>query len=651
MSQKELLPEKGNPSTPIRVLIVEDSEDDCLLLLQHLRRSGFDPAFQRVDTAEPMREALVRRSWDLVIADHNMPSFSAAAALEVLRQASLDIPFIVVSGSVGEDLAVRMMKAGAHDYIMKNNLHRLVPAIERELREARDRREKRRVEQELLQSQQMLSAVIEGSRDGIAVFEDTRLLFCNPAFARLHGYESSSTLFGNDAEEVLGKEPTLQLRSFQQAQNQEKPPTPLFEFRFRRRDGEEMELEASVSFASIAGKSHLVAVIRDIRERRRLEEQLRQSQKMDALGKLAGGVVHDFNNLLTAITGYSELALYRLRADDPLRTELNEIQKAAERAAGLTRQLLAFSRKQSLSLKVLNLNTIMAEIEKMLVRLIGEHIDLQTFPHESLGQIKADPGQVEQVILNLAVNARDAMPDGGKLTLETANVDLDASFSQQRYGLRAGRWVMLAVTDTGCGMDAETLSHIFEPFFTTKEEGRGTGLGLSTVYAIVEQVGGHIDVYSEPSRGTTFKIYFPRIDAAEEQLPEEVISQPHSSVSETVLLVEDDEMVRNLVRQVLSREGYVVLEAGSGANALNLLQEHTESIHLLITDIVMPEMNGWELAQRVAQLRPEVKTLFVSGYTEGALLHQGLTDKSVNFIQKPFSPQALALKVREALDN
>ncbi|HXW00652.1 MAG TPA: ATP-binding protein, partial [Anaerolineae bacterium] len=379
----------------------------------------------------------------------------------------------------------------------------------------------------------------------------------------------------------------------------------------------------------------------------------RQSQKMEAIGKLAGGVAHDFNNILTVITGYSELLL-QLHPDehDPERKDLEQIKRAGDRAASLTRQLLAFSRQQILQLRVLNLNDVVADMSKMLRRLIGEDIDLVILLDEALGHVKADPGQVEQVILNLAINARDAMPQGGKLTIETVNVNLDEDYARRYVEVEPGPYVMLAVSDTGIGMDAEIQSHLFEPFFTTKEQGKGTGLGLATVHGIVNQSGGHIWVYSEPEQGTTFKIYLPRTDEAVEsgdldQAPAKLLWG-----SETILLVEDEDMVRELARHILTENGYTVVAASHGEEALQLCERHEGPIHMLLTDVIMPHgMSGRQLAERLALLRPEMKILYMSGYTDNAIVHHGVLDADVNFLQKPFATDALVSKVRQALDT
>jgi two-component system cell cycle sensor histidine kinase/response regulator CckA len=391
--------------------------------------------------------------------------------------------------------------------------------------------------------------------------------------------------------------------------------------------------------------------VRLLEGEREKEEQLRQSQKMEAIGKLAGGVAHDFNNLLTAITGYSDLSLRRLEAGHPLRRNLEEIKKAGERAATLTRQLLAFSRKQMLQPKVLDLNAVIVDMFKLLQRLIGEDIDLLSSLNSSLGQVKADPGQLQQVLMNLCVNARDAMPQGGKLTIKTSNIYVDEEYAKRHVSVQPGDYVLLSISDTGCGMDARTQERVFEPFFTTKEQGRGTGLGLSTVYGIVKQSGGNIWVYSEVGRGTSFKIYLPRFDKAVEVVLEKRTEEVSSTGSETVLLVEDEEMVRNMTSEALRESGYRVLEARDTNHAVSLCQTFEEEIHLMLSDVVMPVMSGRVLAEAVAPLRPGMRVLYMSGYTDDHIVHHGVLEEGMNFIEKPFTGDLLAKKVRDVLDT
>ena len=410
-------------------------------------------------------------------------------------------------------------------------------------------------------------------------------------------------------------------------------------------------VDLSASLMEIEGERIVLAIARDVTERNQLERQFRQSQKMEAIGQLAGGVAHDFNNVLTAILGYGVLMADGLPPDHALQDDVREIRKAAEHAATLTKQLLTFSRQQVLLPEVLDLNGIVTEIENMLQRLIGEDVELFTNRASSLGRVKADRGQIEQVLMNLVVNARDAMPKGGKLTLETSDVELDESYARDHAGVRAGPYVLLAVSDTGVGMDEDTLSHMFEPFFTTKEKGKGTGLGLATVYGIVKQSGGQIWVYSELGRGTTFKVYLPRVEAKQEapRRAAPVVAEDVSG-SETILLVEDEEAVRRLVRMVLEGKGYGVLEASGWQAALEIAGQQ-KTIHLVITDVVMPGVGGPELASRLEAARPGIRVLFMSGYTDSAVVNHGLLSPVTAFLQKPFTPDGLTRKVREVLSS
>ncbi len=424
------------------------------------------------------------------------------------------------------------------------------------------------------------------------------------------------------------------------------------EYRIRRKDGTYCWiLDNRRVFRDAQGRpAEAVGSWTDISDRKSLEEQFRQAQKLEAVGRLAGGVAHDFNNLLTIITGYSELIVSSLRAGDPLREMVEQISKAGAQAAGLTRQLLAFSRKQVLQPVVLDLNARIVEIEKMLRRLIGEDIDLEFHPASALWPVKVDPGQIEQVLMNLVVNARDAMPRGGKLTIETANVELDDSYIHVHAQVKTGRHVLVAVTDTGCGMDAATQARIFEPFFTTKSPDKGTGLGLATVFGIVQQSGGHIEVYSEPGMGSTFKVYLPSNREGMGVRPSQTDFQALPQGTETVLLVEDAEGIRTLARLVLQKNGYKVLEAQNGGEALLTCEQYQDKIHLLITDVVMPNMSGRQLAERLQPLRPEMKVLYMSGYTDDSIVRHGVLAAGTSFLQKPFTPNALSRKVREVLN-
>ena len=433
-----------------------------------------------------------------------------------------------------------------------------------------------------------------------------------------------------------------------------------FERTYRRKDG--TTLPVLVKDRVIRDKGGRIIGIRstveDITERRRSEEalrkseeQLRQWQKVEAIGRLAGGIAHDFNNLLMTIKGCSEILLQECDAQDPRREEAEEIQKAAERATSLTRQLLAFGRRQILQPQVLDLNKVVTNMNKMLQRVIGEDIQLLTVLEPKLRPVKVDPGQIEQVIMNLAVNARDAMPRGGRLTIETANVFLDEDYAQQHVSVKPGSYVMLAVSDNGCGMDQETQSHLFEPFFTTKEKGKGTGLGLSTVYGIVKQSGGNIWAYSELGRGTTFKIYLPMVtQAVKEKYARPERRRISARGAETILLVEDEKAVRMMIRKTLQSKGYTVLEAQHGQEALSICEDYSGPIHLMVTDVVMPLMSGKELAEQLAPQRPEMKVLYMSGYPDNSIVQHGVLEPGTEFLQKPFTLNTLEAKVREILD-
>jgi two-component system cell cycle sensor histidine kinase/response regulator CckA len=515
----------------------------------------------------------------------------------------------------------------------------------------RDITERKAAEVALRRSEEEFRSLIEHAPLGIyRATPDGRILTANPAFIRMLGYRWVEELerldMAGDLYAVAEQRDQLraQLESADEA---------TAEVEWKRRDG--TTITVRLNGHTVRGPDGAIecyeGLVEDITQQRSLEGQFRQAQRLEAVGRLAGGVAHDFNNILTAISGYTDMLLDDANPGDPRRQDLEEIRTAAQRAAGLTRQLLAFSRKQVLQTRVLDLNAVVQTLEKMLRRLIGEDIALVFTPGADLGAVRADPGQLEQVILNLAVNSRDAMPEGGKLTIETANITLDESYVREHTGAAPGRYVLLAVSDTGIGMDEETRSHMFEPFFTTKEQGKGTGLGLATVYGIVKQSGGYVWVYSEPGRGATFKIYLPRVDEPVDG-EESVSGLPEvAGGGETVLLAEDDAGVRQVVAEVLTQKGYRVLRADDGQTALALARENREAVRLLITDIVMPGMPGRELAGLVVALCPGVRVLFMSGYTDDAVVRHGVLQEGTPYLQKPFTPRALALKVRDVLDR
>jgi PAS domain S-box-containing protein len=496
-----------------------------------------------------------------------------------------------------------------------------------------------------------LITAIEQSAEAVVITNTNGdIEYVNPAFTRITGYSREEALAQNPRILKSGKQDPALYQELWSTISQGK--TWRGEVINRRKDGSLYNEQMVITpVQDEQGKvTHFIAVKQDVTEHKHLEEQVRQAQKMEAVGQLAGGVAHDFNNLLTIINGYSELVLGRLKPNDPMQGYLEEIKKAGERAASLTRQLMAFSRLQVLSPRVLDLNALVAEVQKMLRRLIGEDIELTTVQGPALGRVMADPGQIEQILMNLAVNARDAMPQGGKLVIETANVDLDDAYARTHGVVTPGHYVMLAVSDSGCGMDAETQVHIFEPFFTTKELGKGTGLGLATVYGIVKQSGGYIWVYSEPGKGTTLKVYLPRVEDVDEsvQAPEPSVYTP--SGTETILLVEDEEAVRALASKILQALGYKVIESANPEDALRIGEHYKEPIHLLLTDVVMPRMSGREVAERLAVLLPDLKVVYMSGYTDDSVVRHGVLETGTAFLQKPFTPAALARKIREVLD-
>jgi PAS domain S-box-containing protein len=502
----------------------------------------------------------------------------------------------------------------------------------------------------LARSEAQYRSLVNNAPYGIFRFNEwERFEAVNPALVELLGYDSDVALMKSLSCVDLFKEP----KEYQAIMEElGRTGYMMDEVLWQRKDGTPVKVR--LQCRRVAGENPAApsyeGIVEDLSEQSLLEEQLRQSQKMEAIGRLAGGIAHDFNNLLTVISGYTGMLIDTLSNKDPRRADAERVKTASDRAAALTRQLLAFSRKQVLTPTTLNLNSVISDLSKMLPRLIGEDVDLAFIPGDHLSSIYADRGQVEQVLMNLMVNARDAMPEGGKITVETRNRKLDEKYTRHRRGVIPGEYVMLAVTDTGTGMDADTKARIFEPFFTTKEEGKGTGLGLATVYGIVKQSGGHIAVYSEPGQGTTFKVYFPATSA--EKKPErEPAATPYRANGETVLVVEDENDLRNMIVRALRRRDYNVLEARTGEEALELVENKGVQVQLLITDIVMPGMRGTEAAQRLVSLLPDLKTLYMSGYTDNAMFHQKLLETGTLFLQKPFSIAALEEKVQKALEK
>ncbi len=509
-----------------------------------------------------------------------------------------------------------------------------------------------RIRRELFEQQQLFRLITENAMDMIAVVDaDGRRIYNSPAFQKVLGY-SQEELQNTSSWEQVHPDDRQDLMQVAEDTRRDGVGRTL-QYRMRHKEGDWRVLESAASvIADRAGRIEKIVIVnRDVTERRALEQQLRQAQKMEAIGRLAGGIAHDFNNMLGVIIGYCEVLEERVDKKDSARQSVEEVKKAALRAAGLTRQLLAFSRQQVLEPKVLDLNAVVADLKNMLRRVIGEDIELDAALDSGLAHVKADQGQVEQVIMNLAVNARDAMPNGGTLLLKTVNVEVDDEFARQHPPTRPGSYVMLEVSDTGIGMDAETQAHIFEPFFTTKERGKGTGLGLATVYGVVKQSGGYIWVSSELGKGTTFQIYLP---VCTETVAAPPVAQPRQrgrDISETILVVEDAEPLRKLTRQLLETDGYTVLDAASAAEAVQTVESLRKPVDLLLVDVVMPGGNGDVLAANLARRFPEMKVIFMSGYTGQSLAKSGTLEPGIVLIQKPFTRGVLLSKVREVLKS
>jgi two-component system cell cycle sensor histidine kinase/response regulator CckA len=645
----------GSMAAVLRVLTAEDSEEDALLVERELRKGGFAVKITQVQDEAGMRAALENGTFDLVLSDWSMPNFSALGALEVAKSHGQDVPFIVVTGTVGDEVAVQALRAGAHDYVAKDRLARLVPAVQRELREAESRRARRRAEEEVVKSTERYRAMFAASPLPMWLFDVDSLAFLevNDAAVVHYGY-SREEFLGLTLAEIRPSDDIATLRADIASHTDSHQPTL---WRHRKKNGDVILVEIKAHDVVLEERSARLVLVNDVTDRvraeemlRKTEEQLRQAQKMEAVGRLAGGVAHDFNNMLSVILSCTELLLGDMAQDDPRREDVGEIREAGKRAADLTRQLLMFSRQQVMEPKVLDVNDLLRGMDKMLQRIIGEDVVLVSVPERALGRVRVDPGSIEQVVMNLVVNARDAMPTGGKLTIETANVVLDEAYARDHVGSLPGPHVMLAVSDTGIGMDRETQARIFEPFFTTKEMSKGTGLGLSTVFGIVKQSGGSVWVYSEPGKGATFKVYLPTVerdvDRASPSVPPTTLRG-----TETILVVEDDNQVRAVATGILRRSGYQTIEARDPHDAIAICERYTKPIHLLLTDVVMPHMSGPELARRLAELRPDLRVLCMSGYTDDSVVRHGVLEGAIAYLQKPITPETLTRKVREVMES
>jgi two-component system, cell cycle sensor histidine kinase and response regulator CckA len=629
------------------ILIAEDTSDGRRALQTLLAGQGYTLAF-----AEDGLQALDRAVElipDLILLDIMMPGMDG---LEVCRRLRAnpqlaEVPIIIITALEDRDTRLQGIIAGADDFISKRfdgtELRARVRTITRLNRYRRLVRERAKLER-------LLEVIPSGL---LLVDTEGTISLVNPPTLHMLGASQRDVMLGKSLLLWIEQEHRASCVAELSRAVADASYSAQFETVCLRMDGTPFPAEVDIGHFVWDDQPLAYIVIRDITHRRRLESQLLQAQKMESVGRLAGGIAHDFNNLLTAIMGYAELSLDTLPPDAREREDQQEISKAAQSAAALTRQLLAFARRQTIEPRVFNPNDLLHDIDRLLRRLIGENIELVTQPTANLGLVRADPGQIEQVLVNLAVNARDAMPEGGKLTIETANIMLDQEYAYTHVGVLPGRYVMMIVSDTGVGMEEAIRSHIFEPFFTTKEPGRGTGLGLATCYGIIRQHGGTIEVYSEPHQGTAFKIYLPYVEGQAETLPAaETADTLVPSGTETVLLVEDEAGVRSLVSRVLGDLGYRVLEATDGEEALEIAQLPGQGpIDMLLTDVVLPKLGGRSLAAHLAVLYPGIKVLFTSGYAERSIVHHGRLEEGVAFLPKPFSAAVLARKVREVLDS
>jgi hypothetical protein len=635
-----------------RVLHVEDEVTDSDLVTVWLHEAGLDWEVVRVDTRDAFVSALESDEFDVVLSDFQLPAFNGLEALKETRARRPELAFVFFTATLGEERAVDALKAGATDFVAKERPARLVPALRRAVREAEERTARKRAEEGLRQREESFHLLFESNPHPMWVFdrESLRFLEVNSAAIAHYGY-SRDEFLAMRITDIRPAADAAKAVATVRSESESGTRHHTGDWRHQLKDGGIIDVEIAAHDIEFAGRAGRLVVAHDVTERKRLEAQLLQSQKLEAVGQLAAGVAHDFNNLLNVITGYSELLLRSLPPNGTDRERTEQVRRAAERGAGLTRQLLAFSRRQVLEPRVLDLNAALADVQSMLTRLIGEDIKIVTAFDPALGRVFADPGQMEQVLVNLVVNARDAMPDGGSLVLETSNVALDEAYARTHPGARTGAHVRLAVSDTGHGMDAATAARVFEPFFTTKPRGKGTGLGLATVHGIVQQSGGHVDVYSEPGHGTTFKIYLPRVEAQEERPADEGARvEPHGG-SETIVLVEDEDGLRALIREVLEDAGYRVVEAQDPERGLAAVRAEPRGIDLLMTDVILPQMRGNELADRVREISPGARVLFMSGYTDEAIGQHAVLSPGSHFLQKPFSLAALLAKVRVVLEG
>jgi len=633
--------------SPLHILHLEDNPTDAALIEGTLEAAGIRCAITCVQNRDDFVSMLEGQDIDLILSDFSLPTFDGLSAAEIVRAKWPNIPLILVSGTLGEEQAIDSLKSGATDYVLKERLVRLVPAVRRAMQEVEEREEREKT----IRTERNFSAATVNSLPGVFYLynEAGAFLRWNENFERVSGYTAEEIarmgpldfFLGDERDEIAKKIKKVFATGSANA-----------EAHFTAKDGTRTPYYFSANKIQIEGSPCLIGTGVDISEHKKLEAQLIEAQKMEVIGQLAGGVAHDFNNILAVMMCYSELLIADLGLDNPLRKYAEEIQEASQRAAGLTRQLLVFSRNETVQPIVLDLNDVMNDLDKMLRRLVDENVEMTMALGEQIGRIKADPGYVGQVLMNLVVNARDAMANGGHLTIATKNITLDEKYAHTHPNTIPGDYVMLSVSDTGTGMTDEVKAHLFEAFFTTKPSGKGTGLGLATCRTIVEQSHGHIDLESTLGEGTTFNIYFPQVEQPLDIAPKQTQTGPLPRGTETLLVVEDDPSVRHLARRILETQGYEVLSASNGQDALHVARERKGSpIRLVVTDVVMPVMSGKVMAEWLKTTYPNLEVLFTSGYTDGAITHHGVLETGVEFLPKPYTPANLAYKVREMLDE
>jgi PAS domain S-box-containing protein len=635
---------KSSQAESLSILVVDDDAQMLKTITDILRLHGHSPVIaatghEALEITREMREAPA-----VALVDLKLPDMDGIELVGRLREIAELTEVVILTGNASVDSAVRALREKSNDYLVKPvQPDQLVGTIQR----AGERWQRRRAEIGMRESEERLRLIFDHVSDALFIAHDSgRIIDANPAACVLSGLSLEKLRLLKIADVV--PESSVEDASDPSSANAQ-DDVEFSRFSSQRRgttNGKVLDVRSAAFAPGV-----LVHTVRDLTRQRKLEDQLLHAQKMEAIGQLAGGVAHDFNNLLTVIMSYSSLLLADIETNEAVRGDVQEISNAADRAAALTRQLLAFSRKQVLQMRAINVNDVVADVEKMLRRLIGEDIALTTHLDPDLALINADPGQLEQVLINLVVNARDAMPGGGTLTITTDNAELFDEQGERYLAAAPGKYVMLAVTDTGSGMTKDIQQRLFEPFYTTKPVGKGTGLGLATVHGIVKQSGGDVYVYSELGHGTTFKVYFPRLTKPADVL---MTTAEYRAIaprgSETLLLAEDDEALRGLGARVLSGLGYNVLVARTGGEALRIVAEYKGAIDLIATDVVMPEMNGSQLVEKVLLARPDIRVLFMSGYTDDEVMRRGVIDGQTAFLQKPFTPDLLAHKIREVLD-